>query len=260
MLSRDTRSIMSPEEIVSRLLYRDGLMLIIDKPAGLAVHKGPKGGASLEDWFDPLRVGLPRMPALAHRLDKETSGCLVLGRHRKALADLNLMFRTGKVGKTYWAIGEGGPEADEGRIDMPLGRLDDKIGWWMKHDPNGLPSQSTWKVLGRAEGITWLALEPLTGRTHQLRVHCMESGFPVLGDNIYGSAPRHGGPGLHLLARQIVVPLYKNKPPVKTTASVPDHMKERLKACGWNEEMDRDVVTRFVPAPRQPRIGNPNSF
>ena len=105
---------MSPEEMGSRLLYRDGLMLIIDKPAGLAVHKGPqgsKGGASIEDYFDALRFGLPRMPALAHRLDKETSGCLVLGRHRKALADLNLLFRNGKVGKTYWAVVEGGPEA-----------------------------------------------------------------------------------------------------------------------------------------------------
>jgi len=231
---------MSPEDIVSRLLYRDGLMLIIDKPAGLAVHRGPKGGASLEDWFDALRFGLPRPPALAHRLDKETSGCLVLGRHRKALADLNLMFRHGKIGKTYWAVVEGGPKEDEGMIDMPLGRLDDKIGWWMKHDPNGLPSQSTWKVLGRVEGttglLTWLALEPLTGRTHQLRVHCMESGFPVLGDNIYGSAPRFGGPGLHLHAREIVVPLYKNKPPIRVTAPVPPHMKEGLKACGWIEE------------------------
>ena len=231
---------MSPEDIVSRLLYRDGLMLIIDKPAGLAVHRGPKGGASLEDWFDALRFGLPRLPALAHRLDKETSGCLVLGRHRKALADLNLMFRHGKIGKTYWAVVEGGPKEDEGMIDMPLGRLDDKIGWWMKHDPNGLPSQSTWKVLGRVEGtaglLTWLALEPLTGRTHQLRVHCMESGFPVLGDNIYGSAPRFGGPGLHLHAREIVVPLYKNKPPIRVTAPVPPHMKEGLKACGWIEE------------------------
>lgn len=272
---------MSPEDIVRRLLYRDGLLLIIDKPAGLAVHRGPKGGASLEDWFDALRFGLPRPPALAHRLDKETSGCLVLGRHRKALADLNLMFRHGKVGKTYWAVVEGGPAEDEGRIDMPLGRLDDKIGWWMKHDPNGLPSVSTWKVLGRAtidaqnasadfarerathvpsplegegagpssgEGvlpsrrsdkekqITWLALEPLTGRTHQLRVHCSESGFPILGDNIYGSAPRFGGPGLHLHAREVVVPLYKNKPPVKVSAPVPPHMKERLKACGWVED------------------------
>ena len=145
---------MSPEEMGSRLLYRDGLMLIIDKPAGLAVHKGPKdhkGGASIEDYFDALRFGLPRMPALAHRLDKETSGCLVLGRHRKALADLNLLFRNGKVGKTYWAVVEGGPEADEGRIDMPLGRLDDTRGWWMKHDPAGLPSQTTWTVMGRAQ-------------------------------------------------------------------------------------------------------------
>jgi tRNA pseudouridine32 synthase/23S rRNA pseudouridine746 synthase len=233
---------MTPEEIGSRLLYRDGLMLIIDKPAGLAVHRGPKGGASLEDWFDALRFGLPRMPSLAHRLDKETSGCLVLGRHRKALADLNLMFRQGKIGKTYWAVVEGGPEADAGRIDIPLGRLDDTRGWWMKPDPNGLPSSSTWKVMGRAAGFTWLALEPLTGRTHQLRVHCAESGFPVLGDNIYGSAPRFGGPGLHLQAREIVVPLYKNRPPIKVSAPVPPHMKECLKACGWTEDMDSETT------------------
>ena len=227
---------MTPEEIGSRLLHRDGLMLIIDKPAGLAVHRGPKGGASIEDYFDALRFGLPKPPALAHRLDKETSGCLVLGRHRKALADLNLLFRDGKVGKTYWAVVEGGPQADTGRIDMPLGRLDDTRGWWMKHDPAGLPSQTVWTVMGRANGLTWLALEPLTGRTHQLRVHCMESGFPILGDNIYGSAPRAGGPGLHLLAREIVVPLTRNKPPVKATASVPGHMKVRLATCGWKDE------------------------
>jgi tRNA pseudouridine32 synthase/23S rRNA pseudouridine746 synthase len=227
---------MSPEEMGNRLLYRDGLMLIIDKPAGLAVHRGPKGGASLEDWFDALRFGLPRNPALAHRLDKETSGCLVLGRHRKALADLNLLFRHGKVGKTYWGVVEGGPEADEGRIDLPLGRLDDTRGWWMKHDPNGLPSSSTWKVLGRAQGFTWLAPEPLTGRTHQLRVHCCEMGWPMLGDNIYGTAPRHGGPGLHLHAREIAVPLYKNRAPVRVTAPLPPHMIERLTACGWAGE------------------------
>jgi tRNA pseudouridine32 synthase / 23S rRNA pseudouridine746 synthase len=84
--------------------------------------------------------------------------------------------------------------------------------------------------------ITWLALEPLTGRTHQLRVHGAESGFPVLGDNIYGSAPRFGGPGLHLHAREIVVPLYKNRPPIRVSAPVPPHMIERLKWCGWIEE------------------------
>ena len=82
--------------MVARLLYRDGLMLVIDKPAGLAVHKGPKGGESLEDHFDALRFGLPRAPALAHRLDRDTSGCLVLGRHRKALAELGRLFKSGR--------------------------------------------------------------------------------------------------------------------------------------------------------------------
>src|SRR5215470_12713434 len=125
---------MTAEEIVARLLYRDGLMLVIDKPAGLAVHKGPKGGESLEDHFGALRFGLPRAPALAHRLDRETSGCLVLGRHRKALATLGRLFKAGQVGKTYWALVEGGPADDEGRIELPLGRLDDTRGWWMKPD------------------------------------------------------------------------------------------------------------------------------
>src|SRR5947199_3604764 len=122
------------EEILARVLHRDGLMLVIDKPAGLSVHRGPKGGASLEDWFDALRYGLPRPPALAHRLDRETSGCLVLGRHRKALAHLSLLFKHRRVGKTYWAVVESGPAADEGVIDMPLGRLDPTFGWWMKPD------------------------------------------------------------------------------------------------------------------------------
>ena len=111
---------MTPEEMLARLLYRDGLMLVIDKPAGLAVHRGPKGGDALDAYFDALRFGLPRAPALAHRLDKDTSGCLVLGRHRKALALLGKLFKQGKVGKTYWAVVEGGPEAEDGRIDIPL--------------------------------------------------------------------------------------------------------------------------------------------
>jgi tRNA pseudouridine32 synthase/23S rRNA pseudouridine746 synthase len=270
---------MTPEEMLSRLLYRDGLMLVIDKPAGIHVHRGPKGGESLEDSFDALRFGLPRRPALAHRLDRDTSGCLVLGRHRKALAALGKLFKNGKVGKTYWAVVEGGPKEDEGRIDIALGKLDESRGWWMKPDPDGLPASSTWKVLGRflsypsPEGggsprsggvgessagisgitppgafgatlplqgrdkkeLTWLALEPLTGRTHQLRVHCAEMGFPVVGDNIYGTAPRSGGPPLHLHSREVVVPLYKNKDAVKVEAPVPAHMKERLRKCGWLE-------------------------
>jgi tRNA pseudouridine32 synthase / 23S rRNA pseudouridine746 synthase len=228
---------MTPEQMLARLLYRDGLMLVIDKPAGVAVHRGPKGGSSLEDDFDALRFGLPRSPALAHRLDRDTSGCLVLGRHRKALALLGKLFKQGKIGKTYWAVVEGSPGTDDGRIEMPLGKLDEQRGWWMKPDPHGMPSATTWKVLGRGNGVTWLALEPLTGRTHQLRVHCAEVGWPIVGDNIYGSAQRQGGPSLHLHAREVVVPISKNKPPVKVTAPVPAHMRELLKACGWAGEV-----------------------
>ena len=241
---------MTPEEMVSRLLYRDGLMLVIDKPTGFAVHKGPKGGESLEDHFGALRFGLPRAPALAHRLDRDTSGCLVLGRHRKALADLGHLFKTGHIDKTYWAVVEGDPAEDEGRIDLPLGRKDATRGWWMKHDPQGQPATTMWKVLGRADALAFVALEPLTGRTHQLRVHCAAMGWPIVGDTIYGTAPRTGGPGLQLHAREIVVPLYKNREPVRVTAPVPPHMHERLGACGWKPKVgsssSRDPTSRGV--------------
>jgi tRNA pseudouridine32 synthase / 23S rRNA pseudouridine746 synthase len=228
---------MTPEEMVSRLVYRDGLMLVIDKPVGLAVHRGPKGGESLEDHFGALRFGLPRAPALAHRLDRDTSGCLVLGRHRKALAQLGKLFKTGVIDKTYWAVAEGAPDADAGMIELPLGRLDVTRGWWMKHDPKGQPAVTRWTVLGRSsEKLTWLALEPLTGRTHQLRVHCAEMGWLILGDAIYGTAPRSGGPILHLHAREVVVPLYKNRAPIRVSAPAPAHMRERLAQCGWRGE------------------------
>ena len=269
---------MTSEEMLARLLYRDGLMLVIDKPPGMPVHRGPKGVEAFEDYFDPLRFGLPRAPALAHRLDRDTTGCLVLGRHRKALALLGKLFKQGKVGKTYWAVVEGGPAEDEGRIDIALSKRDESRGWWMKADPHGMPSATTWKVMGRgllpsratdpglgpAEGgpgpitpdrmtaesavvmaprpreddrhVTWLALTPLTGRTHQLRVHCAEMGFPIVGDTIYGNAPRMGGPILHLHAREVVVPISKNKPPVTITAPVPPHMRALLEACGWPGE------------------------
>jgi tRNA pseudouridine32 synthase/23S rRNA pseudouridine746 synthase len=237
---------MTPEQMVSRLLYRDGLMLVIDKPPGFAVHRGPKGGESLEDHFGALRFDLPRVPALAHRLDRDTSGCLVLGRHRKALAQLGKLFKTGAIGKTYWAVVEGGPEAEEGQIELPLGRLDVARGWWMKHDPSGQPAVTKWKVMERnsftsprkddGTALTWLALEPLTGRTHQLRVHCTAMGWPIVGDAIYGTAPRAGGPPLHLHAREVVVPLYKNRSAIRVTAPVPEHMRAALSQCGWRDE------------------------
>src|SRR5512139_736311 len=223
---------MTPEEMLARLLYRDGLMLVIDKPAGVPVHRGPKGGHAFEDFFDALRYGLPRPPALAHRLDKDTSGCLVLGRHRKALAHLGLLFKHGKIGKTYWAVVEGGPAENEGTIDLALGRLNVERGWWQKPDPDGQKAVTNWKVLGRGGGLTWLAMEPVTGRTHQLRVHSVAQGWPIVGDNIYGNGPRFGEPRLHLHSREIVIPISRNKDPVRVVAPAPAHLQKRLRACG----------------------------
>src|SRR5260370_34065022 len=104
---------MTPEEMVARLLYRDALMLVIDKPAGMAVHRGPKGGESLEDHFGALRFGLPRAPALAHRLDRDTAGCLARGRHPQAPAALGQLFKNGPGGESHWARARSSPRDGE---------------------------------------------------------------------------------------------------------------------------------------------------
>ena len=121
-----------------------------------------------------------------------------------------------------------------GEVDLP------QAGRVGVSNPNTSPHPDGFAVdpppPGEGKVFTWLALEPLTGRTHQLRVHCAEMGWPIVGDAIYGTAPRSGGPVLHLHAREITVPLYKNRAPIRVTASVPPHMRERLAACGWQGE------------------------
>lgn len=222
----------TPDDLAARVLHRDGLMLVVDKPAGLPVHAGPKGGANLEQMFDALRFGLPRNPALAHRLDKDTSGCLVLGRHRKALARLGKLFSNGRVAKTYWAVVRGAPEADEGRIDAPLAKRSPERGWWMAVDPAGQPSVTEWKVMARRAGLAWVAFSPLTGRTHQIRVHAAHIGLPLLGDPIYG-AEAAGGAALHLHARALSIPMREKLPPVVVEAPLPPHMAATFAALGW---------------------------
>src|SRR6185436_15503957 len=140
-------------------------MLVIDKPAGLPVHPGPKGGETLFDHLDALRFGLPRRPEVAHRLDKDTSGCLVLGRHAKALARLGQLFKDGAVEKIYWAVVEGRPAEERGEITLAVGRRSAERGWWMKVDPKGQPALTQWRVLGRGGDLALLDLRPVTGRT-----------------------------------------------------------------------------------------------
>jgi tRNA pseudouridine32 synthase/23S rRNA pseudouridine746 synthase len=239
-----TAPVLTAEMILSRVLHRDALMLVIDKPAGVPVHRGPRnayGDEPLDRFFPALAFGLPKAPELAHRLDRDTSGCLVLGRHRQALARLAELFKAGAVSKTYWAIVAGGPEADAGEIDLPLGRKDATRGWWMKVDPAGQPARTLWRVLGRdaARSLAWIEFTPLTGRTHQLRVHADASGWAIVGDPVYGGGPRFGGPGLQLHARAVTVPLHPNKPAVSVTAPAPAHMLERLAACGFTGDQPR---------------------
>ncbi len=226
---------LSPEETQARLLYRDGLILVLDKPPGLPVHAGPGGGPNLEQCFDALRFGLKAPPALAHRLDRDTSGCLVLGRHRKALSKLGRLFQEGLVDKTYWAVVVGNPPQSEGRVEAPLLKTTRKDGGWrMNIDPKGQAAATNYRVLGSGNGLSWLELKPETGRTHQVRVHCAELGCPILGEPMYGTlSPELRKAPLHLHARGIVLPLSKNKPPIAVIAEPPEHMRAALKTCGY---------------------------
>lgn len=226
---------MTPQEIQARVLYRDALMLILDKPAGVPVHAGPKGGRVLEHEFPHLQYGLPRPPALAHRLDRDTSGCLILGRHPKALRKLGKLFQDGRVSKTYWAVAIGVPAAAEGTVDLPLAkRSTEQRGWWMTGSPDGQPARTDWRLRGSGGGLSWIEFFPRTGRTHQIRVHAAEGlGCPLLGDPVYGPKPPTAP--LHLHARAVSLPLYPSRDAVGAVAPVPAHMQHHLAALGFVE-------------------------
>lgn len=200
-----------------RVLHIDAHLMVIDKPAGLAVHPGPATPRSLEDHLDELRFGFQRRPQPAHRLDRDTSGCLVLGRHPKATKRLGALFEAGQVGKTYWAVLSGAPDADSGTVDAPLLKVSTKAdGWRIVIDPKGKPAQTDWSVLDRRGGKALVEFRPRTGRTHQIRVHAAYLGHPIVGDPVYGR-----GAGMALHARAVSIPYREGADPVAVTAPIP---------------------------------------
>lgn len=207
------------------IIFQDQRFVVLNKPAGLPVHPGPSGGPCVEDWF-PLLSRRPDGPWLAHRLDADTAGCLLVALRKQPLLAAQALFASGGVRKVYWAVLRGEIAAESGVIDAPVRRISDPVGWRMATGPGGQPAVSEWRALGRAPGETWVEVRPRTGRTHQVRLHCQALGAPILGDERYGG----GAGGLHLLARSLSVPL---DPPVEAVAEPPAHMLAALRRCGY---------------------------
>ena len=208
------------------ILFQDHRFIVLNKPPGLAVHPGPSGGSSVEDWFPHLSRRKDG-PWLAHRLDADTSGCLVIALRRAGLLAAQAAFASGNVHKTYWAVVSGHLDAETGTVRASLRRIAGPRGWRMIVDhQTGQPAITEWHVRGRSSSATWLELNPKTGRTHQIRIHCATLGTPIIGDERYGAVPGR----LHLLARGIHLPL---DPPVNVIAPAPLHMLANLEACGF---------------------------
>jgi tRNA pseudouridine32 synthase/23S rRNA pseudouridine746 synthase len=224
-----TPRVETPGAATPAILFSDKRFLVIDKPAGMPVHEDRSGSRNVEDFFPVWGVGKAG-PWLAHRLDRETAGCLLIALKKSALIAAQQLFAGGHVQKTYWAVVAGRPAAPAGEIDQPLGKLITARSWKMVPSLGSPPASTSWLLRGSATlgsaAISWLELHPRTGRTHQIRAHCAALGHPILGDAVYG-----GGPGaLCLLARAILLPM---EPPVGATAPVPPHMERQLQSCGW---------------------------
>jgi tRNA pseudouridine32 synthase/23S rRNA pseudouridine746 synthase len=201
-----------------RVLFIDGEAIVIDKPAGLAVHPGARTPESLEDYLHHLRFGFRRLPLPVHRLDRDTSGCLLLARNPKAHRVFQHAFEEKRVEKTYVAVLDGVPGAESGTVDMMLGKTSTAAaGWRMVEDASGKQAVTHWRVLTVREGRALVLFTPETGRTHQIRVHAAAGiGVPIAGDPVYGAG--RGPMLLHALSLKVE---RGAKPPVEATAPLP---------------------------------------
>ena len=206
-----------------RILFIDAEAIILDKPAGLPVDTPRRGGDSIASRLDELRCGFQRPPTPMHRLDTDTSGCLLFARSPKARAIFQQAMEARRVEKYYLAIVGMEIAEEAGTIDMPLGKTSSaEAGWRMVKDDHGLAATTHWRRIAVRDGATLVEFRPVTGRTHQIRVHAREAfGRGIAGDRVYGIP---GGPML-LHASRLVVPR-DGKPAIDVTAPLPDTFGE----------------------------------
>ena len=233
------------EDLQKRVLFRDEWVIALNKPSGLATQGGSGQTKHVDGMLDALRFGSNDRPRLVHRLDKDTSGVLLLARTPGIAAKLAEAFRHRTARKLYWALTVGVPEPEAGRIDKPLAKIAAAGGERMMEDEEdgqyAVTLYHTLETAGRR--AAWVALMPQTGRTHQLRVHMAMLGKPIVGDRKYGgeAAKLAGGEvssKLHLHARRIILPHPKGGT-IDVTAPLPDHMRATWKLLDFDTEDSR---------------------
>jgi 23S rRNA pseudouridine955/2504/2580 synthase len=225
-------------DLEAMILYRDESVIVLNKPAGLASQGGKGIAVHLDGMLDALRFEGTERPKLVHRLDRDTSGVLLLARGVKPASRLAAAFRGRDVEKTYWALVWGVPDVLEGRIDLPLVRVE--VGGTSRaepagrKDPEGLKAVTDYKILDYAgKKFAWAQLSPQTGRMHQLRAHTLALGTPILGDAAYGQAFADGfAPQLHLHARRLSIP-HPDGGFLTVEAPLPKHMRDSFLHLGF---------------------------
>jgi tRNA pseudouridine32 synthase/23S rRNA pseudouridine746 synthase len=206
-----------------RIIFIDAEALVLDKPAGLPVDAPRRGGESIASRLDELKCGFRRPPTPMHRLDMDTSGCLLFARTARAHATFQQAFETRVVEKYYVAVVAGEIGDESGVIELALNKTSSaEAGWKMVADPHGLEASTRWRRIAVHDGSTLVEFQPLTGRTHQIRIHAREAfGRGIVGDRVYGIP---GGPML-LHASRLVVPR-ERKETIDVSAPLPDYFGE----------------------------------